>query len=775
MTPEQLRQDPLVRWFAWVLRHRKAVLGLVAAVTVGALLVLTRVTVGSTLKKLFFGESPDYAAYIEQTRRFGSDEHVMLGLEVDDPADPALIERLARLDEEAANLRGFSGASSVGTAQVIVGDDGVLSVLPWGEARRGDRPEARTDVSGLLVGRDERSVSILVDLEVDPDRTAREGLDNLAGLDAALAELGLADGTVHRAGFPVLLVEMLHIAWDNLYRILPMSGMALLIIVMAVFRRLLPAIVSVGIAGLAMVWTMAVSALIDPVFSIMVTAVPLVVVVVGFSDVIHLWSAWEQERLSGKSREDAILASAADVGRACLLTSVTTFVGFVSLAFVPTPMFRQMGVSLGVGVALALVLAMTLVPILLSYGLDDDAIERRVAGSVRSGGLWSRFVHGLDAGLDAVIDAFRRLSVARPRSVVAVFFVLLGVAGAGASQMNVDADLVGRVSPDHPLQADARWFSEQFVGENMMQVFIEAPGPDAFLEPDRLAALARFQEAVAGLEGVEHTVSIVDALQRMHKALGAGDGSTLPDSSAAVAQEILLFEMSGGEDLDRLVDFDRQRVHMGVRLASSGMRATRDVAVAVEALGAELLPADVQVDATGLRVLMGAWIDRIIAGQTRGVAFSVAFVSVLMVLGLRSLRLGLVSMIPNLLPLIWLGGVLGLSWDTVDTDTAVIAMLAIGIGVDDTIHFLMRYRVEADRTPDRAVAIDRTFRFAGRAIVMTTVVLVVGFLPCALSDYFSLWILGTLLPMVLVFAVLADLLLVPAMVQLGWLAIDRKG
>ena len=98
-------------------------------------------------------------------------------------------------------------------------------------------------------------------------------------------------------------------------------------------------------------------------------------------------------------------------------------------------------------------------------------------------------------------------------------------------------------------------------------------------------------------------------------------------------------------------------------------------------------------------------------------------------------------------------------------------MLAIGIGVDDTIHFLMRYRVEQARCPDRATALSRTYAFAGRAILMTTVVLVIGFLPCLLSDYFSLWILGSLLPLVLVLAVLADLLLVPAMVAVGWLAL----
>ncbi len=757
--------DPLVRWFAWVLRHRVAVLVVVAVLTVVSAGILTRVTVGSTLKKLFFGESPDYAAYIESARRFGSDEHIMLGLEATDPTDPQLLAKLSALDERVAELPGFVGTASVATAQVIEQQNDALVVLPWAEASEAHR----ADVQGLLTGRDGSNVSVLVGLEVNPSRTAQEGLTNIQSLDEALQELGLADGTVHRSGFPVLLVEMLHLAWQNLYTILPMSAVALLVIVMAVFRRLLPAVVSVGIAGLAMVWTMAVSALIDPVFSIMVTAVPLVVVVVGFSDVIHLWSAWEQERLAGKDRTDAILASAADVGRACLLTSITTFVGFVSLSFVPTPMFQQMGVSLGVGVALALMLAMTLVPILLSYGLDDSVLQRH--HPTDSTTPWQRAVGALDRWLDGAVDGFSRVSVQYPKGVVVVFFALMALAGLGTTQMHVDADLAGRVGADHRIQVDARWFGEHFVGDNVMQVFLEGPEDEAFLDPGRLAAVARFQAAVQDLPEVDHTMSLVDALRQLHEALGVGDGQTLPDSSAAVAQELLLFEMSGGEDLDRLVDFERRRLHLAVRMAPAGMRASRDTARKVEALALDLLPPDISVDATGLRPLMGGWIDKIIEGQARGVGFSIAFVTVLMAVGLRSLRLGLVSMVPNLIPLLWLGGVMGSVWDVVDTDTAVIAMLAIGIGVDDTIHFLMRYRVESQRTADRTEAIGRTFQFAGRAIIMTTVVLVVGFLPCAISDYFSLWILGTLLPMVLVFAVLADLLLVPAMVQLGWLAL----
>lgn len=748
--------DPLVGWFQLVLRHRRAVVVATALVTVLALGVLTRVTVGNTLQGIFFGDSPDYLRYVERSREFGSDEHVLVGLPAPDPTDPARIESLRRLDSFAREHPGFTRADSLATAQRIESEDGALVVVPAAE----HAPEP----DGTLVGRDGQSLAVVVELAVDPDRTAPEGLAHLRALMEQLAAEGIDE--VHTAGFPVVLLSMLDLAWDNLYLLLPLSAAALLVVVLAVFKRLLPAVVSLGIAGLAMVWTMAVAALVDPVFSIMITAVPLVVVVVGFSDVIHLWSAWEQERALGKTREQAILASASDVGRACLLTSLTTFVGFIGLRFVPTPMFRQLGLALGVGVGLALLLAMTLVPVLLSYGLDDQAGQPRQSG--RLGAAMDRF-------LDGILDGMRGLSTRRPRAVVAVFALCSVAALAAASQARFDADLASRVDESHPLQQDARWLAERFVGDNIVQVFIEGDEVGSVVEAEALASVARFQAAVEARPDTDQATSLVDAVERIHAVLDPDASAPLPTTSEAIAQELLLFELSGGEDLDRLVDFDRRRLRMLVQLPAAGMRATRDTALGIEALAAAHLAPGLRAEATGLSPLMGAWIDRIILGQSRGVGFSVVVVALIMALGLRSLRLGLVSMVPNLLPLLGLLGVLGLAWETTDTDTATVAMLAIGIGVDDTIHFLMRYRVEQGRTASRQQALDRTFAFAGRAILMTTVVLVVGFLPCLLSDYFSLWILGGLLPLVLVLAVLADLLLVPAMVQLGWLAVPSRG
>ena len=154
---------------------------------------------------------------------------------------------------------------------------------------------------------------------------------------------------------------------------------------------------------------------------------------------------------------------------------------------------------------------------------------------------------------------------------------------------------------------------------------------------------------------------------------------------------------------------------------------------------------------------------------------SVVLVALLMSLALRSPRIGLVSMVPNLLPVLTIGGWIGFAWEAMDSDTLVVAIMAIGIGVDDTIHFLVRYKREAERSKTTAEAIERTFHFAGRAIAMTTIILVAGFLHFAASDYFTVDMIGKLLPTALVTALLADILLVPALVQLGPLAVEPRG
>jgi len=754
----------MTAYFRFVLSHRLAV-GLVCLlITALSVAAFSTGVIASSIKKMFFGDSPRYAAYQARAKRFGSDEMFIVAFPQIDPLAVANLDRLARVVARLEAFPEVARVHSLLTAQRIWSDEDSLRVESYADAARSD-PDRRSSLldrltsdkrhSGVVISRDGKHMAALVELAVDPTRRA-EGVPKLVErVMDQFRRCGYSRAQLHLTGIPPLMSSIISETYVNLERLFPLSGLALLITVLVVFRRLAPALLASGIALIADAWALGFSRLLDREFNILVSMVPAVILVVSYSDVIHLWSAFQIELKSGKDRNEAILASATDVGTACLLTSATTFVGFLALSLVPTPMFRQMGLVLGFGVAVALLLAMTLVPLALSV----LPIGRTAAPPSP---LMGRFLERLASGCSR-----------RPGAICGLF--ALGLAGsiAGLTQLHIDTDMPERLSEGSRFRQDQRYFTRHFAGTTSVEVFVDTRRREGLLEPAVLRGIDTLERRLAARPEVDHTVSLVTLMRALHQAIAGKDG--LPDTRQALAQYLLLFEISGGEHLEQMVDFKRRTMRIVVRTNSNAVRATHETGLAINRMGHQLLDGRASVESSGIAFLLGWWLDAIVAGQRNGLLLSFAVIALMMAIGLRSVRVGLLSMLPNLLPLLALGGFVGAIFRPTDSDTMGIAVIALGIGVDDTIHFLMRYRIESGRTASRDEAIRRTFAFSGRAIILTTVVLVAGFLPFATSDYFTTWMTGTLLPGALVVALLADLLLVPAMVQLGLLAFDRRG
>jgi hypothetical protein len=338
----------------------------------------------------------------------------------------------------------------------------------------------------------------------------------------------------------------------------------------------------------------------------------------------------------------------------------------------------------------------------------------------------------------------------------------------GLLQLHIETALSERFSDDNPISKDREWFKEGFASTNVVQLVVDSGRPDGLKNLRFLTNLEALEAEIEADPDVDVAFSVVDLLSMLHEQL-SGEARGLPTKPKAPAEYFFVLESRDRHILRGLTDFELRRAVLSIRLKNEGVRVGFEKGQAFERRAAELFGAEVHVESTGMQFLTGEWLGSIVQGQQRGLGVTFVVILVMMVVALRSLRAGIWSMIPNALPLLMLGGWLGLTTDAVDSDTLILAMLAIGIGVDDTIHFLMRYRLEVMRDNDRQAAIRRTYRYAGRAIVITTVVLTLGFLPFAVSGYLSVSILGTLLPLTLIFALLADLLLVPALASLGWL------
>ena len=748
-----------------IIRYRILVLAIIVFITAGFAAIASQGVIASSIGNLFFGDDhPEYKDYRKRIRDFANDEVFIIAYDDPDFASSANIDKLQQIHDNIENLSDVGRVDSLINAQHTYAIDDTLYVEKYGDELR-QQPEEKEDIldalktdrltAGLLVSDGGQQSSVIIELEPDDTRPVERGPLVVREVFDIFEEGGYQTKDLHQVGLVATLSEIMVQSQYNLTRLFPVVCISLLIVLYIMFHRFWPVFITLAVSFLAVIWTVGFAVLLDRNINIFVTFAPAVILIVTTSDVIHLCSAYMLELSRGKSKADAIFKSGRDVGTACLMTSITTFIGFVSMSMVPVPAFRQIGLVLGFGVAVALLLAMTLAPILFWV------MKKPVP--------WNDNVSKTQKLLTRSLDFIRRGAGKHPVFVSLIFGTIFILSAAGVMLLNIETDFNKRLSADNVIRIDEAYFNQHFAGANFLDVFIETPETDGVLDPERYAKIVRFQKELEKLPNIDKAVSLVDLIDIIDDELNPGNNNNQrqPITRQLLAQYLLLFEMSGGQDLDRFVDSDRRTLRMAVRLSDNRVRATYDVGHQIKSLGNQILDDTSRVQATGLTFLMGMFLDDIFNGQRMGIMFAFLSILLLMIIWMKSVKIGLWSMIPNLLPILALGGYLGLFWDEVDSDTLAVAMIAIGIGVDDTIHFLVRLRYESARTSHIGEALKQTFHFTGRAIMITTVILVFGFAPFAMSDYFTIRIMGTLLPFALIVALLADLLLVPALVKLG--------
>jgi predicted RND superfamily exporter protein len=765
----------IVSYLRWVLSHRIAMTVLLLLATVGAGAIAARGVLSTALPELFFAGNPKYDRHQQLARRFANDEIIAVAFKEPQLATPDVFARLTALEKDLEKLKWVRRVTSVASLEQIVNQDDVLTIRPYGKLAVESAAQAKKALAaiakdplyrGVYLGKNQDVTVVLVEPKVDPKRAVELWTPYLAELEKTFAKHGFSGERLHIAGGPTHLHQMVITSRDNLTLLFPIVCVMVVLVVLGLFRSLWPISVTMATALVSVAWTMGLSVAITPRVSIMISVVPAVMLVVAVSDNIHICSSYLLELRAGRSKEDALLRASSEVGLACVYTSITTLLGFASLAFIPAPVIRHMALVLAFGVCIALLVSVTLTPILLSW----LPTPRHKASSGKA---------APDRLVEASANACLSLAKRRPWLVVVIHVLLLGAAIVGIDKLRVETDLSKRYPPGVPLRVAERFVTQNLAGANFVDLYFQTPKAQGALEPKVFVAADKLAKKARALPQVDTTLSAVDLVWAIHKAIAPKELSAkLPQSRQAIAQYIELFQSSGGGQLGHLLDFERRAMRISLRLNTYGVRTTAEIATKLAKAAQELLPKDTKVEISGLSYLLGDWLDNVVAGQRRGLLFAFLAISLVISFAIRSLRQGLLSMIPNAFPLLLLGGYLGLTRDTVDSDTMMVAIIAIGIAVDDTIHFLTRMRIEQKAfgkeaktnglAPAEVVdqALERTMAFSGRAIIKTTLILALGFLPLAAAGYSSIIMMGTLLPLTLIFAVMADLLLLPALIKL---------
>lgn len=606
-----------------------------------------------------------------------------------------------------------------------------------------------------LISRDGRTAGVVLEMDVYPDDHVDPRKDVAPAVRAILAEPEHADLPLVAVGGPLLDYDLDVIAAREAQRLgLYCLGVQVLILFW-VGRGLRGVIVPLTVVVLGVVWTFGVIAVAGYKLNFSIIMVPVLLICVGIGDSMHLIAELNDQRRRGFGPRDAVRRAMSLVGWPCVLTSVTTSLGFLSFLAAGLKPFREMGIYAAIGVALALALSLAVVPVLYSWG-GAGAKPGRAGAPVR-GDVFDRLLRGV-----------ARLVAARPRTLAAVFAGLLVASFAGVSRIVVETNPVQMFDEGVPAREAFEYVDANMGGSMSVELMLDSGRPDGVLEPDFLRRMDAFERAVGEHELATKTTSVLDIFRQMRRAFNENrpEYYDVPATRAEASQYLLVYEMSGGEERQKLVPSTNDVARLTVRTRALGTRDVGRLMGDIREQAARHLGDAATVEFTGMMSWASSMAELVATGQRQSFTAAFASITLLMMLVLRSLRLGVISMIPNVFPVLVTLGFLGLVGEPLDMMMMGFSAIIIGVAVDDTIHFFVRYRREFERLGRYELALEATLTSVGRPILFTTLTLTLGFAVLGASVMKGLYSFGVLSGFAFAWALLADFLFAPALLLL---------
>ena len=754
----------------WIVRHPIAVLLLLALVSAVATASLARfdppglrLGFDPSTEPLLPSGDPGQAFYRRAVLEFGDDQVYVVAVRCPDVFTPACLEVLDGITGRVARLPGVRSVSSlldVTSFRYEEENDWVV-VEPFIE-------EVPTD-PGVLAQLRERALSDPVyrrTIVSEDAKTAainvrfREMSDDLfieSGLDARIREIvGEETGaglTFHVAGRPHIKVHVYEGMVHDLSLLIPLAVVVMAIVLWLFTTSIRGVVIPLFTALMANLWTFGAMAYLDFSLTLLTGLLGPMLLALGSVYGVHVLSRYEEEQAKHPDQTDAVLACLHHVTVPVFIAGFTTVVGFAALLITDVPAVFELGAFSMFGVASATLIVVTGVPSLLV--LLPGSASRQVSEGAE--------VRVPDRLLDGVLTALGHHVVRWTNPILLISALLAGLAVLAIPRIVVDTDYLSYFDEAEPLRRDFDAVNHLLAGAIPLFVVVDGNGRGTFREPAVVQDIATLQSRLSEVPGVSRTLSFLDSMRVLNRAFHADDPEQerIPETRPGITELLFLIPKS---ELARFTTVNHGRTNLIVRTGEVGSAAINRLSGDLEAvIGKTPLEGGLSARVTGNAILLARSADGIARGQPRSVALAAITIFLVIALGLRSPRLGAVAMIPNLIPVLLFFGLLGLGAAPLSLPTSLIGCIALGIAIDDTVHFMVRYREERKRGAPPEEAARWSMLRVGRPIAVTSFVLVAGFLVVTLSDFATLREFGVLSAATMVICLFNDLVLLPAL------------
>lgn len=711
-----------------------------------------RITVSTDLTNFFSEDDPRVVLFTETSDTFGGASYVMAAVQAEEVFSLGGLQALDDLTRRLDEIPGVESVRSITSVEEIRGNDWGIEVSPMLQDLPQDQDEVEafrrkvqsdSQLAGRLVSEDGRYALVLVQLERSSNK------DRIVNEIRAVIEESRDSLEAYLTGNPVLTQVMNKALRQDLLWISPLVILLIMCILYASFRSwqgvLLPLLTMI----ISTVWTLGLMGFVRIPITQLSAILPAVFTSVGSAYGIHVLHRYRGELRNASQHAEAVTRTVGSVGWAVAMSGATTAAGFLSNAFSSIVRIREFGMFTAFGVLVALVMSLAVIPAILVL-VGKDAQKAKPAGNANGG--------------DSALLARLGTAVAKRRATVAaVVFTIALVAALGLPRLTTETDFINFFDKASPTRVAFDLVQEHFGGVDTIQLVVDGD----IVEPEVLQAIEEAQEKLRDIPHLGTPLSVVDIVKRVSRVLHADDPAfeRIPDTRQEVAQYLLLLSVSGDTSLSQLLTLDYQQTKMEIMTEATTGKERQAMLAQVETVAGELakVPGVERVQVTGLPILGQAMADLITFGQVQSLILSLVAVFLLVWPIVGSALGSLVCLVPIIITILINFGVMGWVGIHFNVVTALVTSVAVGMGIDYSIHMYTRYQEERKRGLPAREAIAVTTATTGYAVLLNAGAVAAGFLVLTLSAFQPLRVFGALIATTMAVSSLCAVTVLPAL------------
>ncbi len=780
----------------WIVGKRWFVLGFTILLTVFMGSRLPNSTFDMSTEGFLHEDDPSIVRYNEFRDQFGRDEMIVLMIETENVFELGFLEKLKAFHEELEeNVPYLNDITSLINSRVTKGAEGELLVYDLME----DFPETEADLQkirelvlsnplykNLVISEDGTLTTIIIKSDVYAGSDEGEELsfgedDTILTEDSVgeeqqmltneqnaemvnvireiMTKYNSPDFPVYLSGSPVITDFLKMTMQGDMKKFTGLAIFAIAAFLFLLFRKLSGVFLPLLTVTMSVIYTFALMALTGTAIKLPLVILPSFLLAIGIGASVHLMTIF-YKYLKDHDKTESISKALGHSGLPIVMTSITTATGIASFSQAELAPIADLGMFASLGVVISLIFTILLLPVMISILPIKPA---KNPTNKTNSGIISRF-----------LMACGNFSVDHHLFVLFASFLIIGLSIIGIFRLEVTHHVLKWFPEGSEIRENTELIDNKMKGTLAIEVILDTGEENGLYEPDVLNKLdilgQKLLEYPSPVETmfVGKTISLVDLLKEINQAIHENnpDYYSIPQDRQLIAQELFLFENSGSDDLADMVDSSFSKTHLTAKVPWNDSVTYIDFIQYLKRNVDEIFQGEFEIGFTGISEILMSTVYAMMHSTMQSYAIAGIIITVLMVLLIGKIRIGFLSMIPNLTPIVITLGLMGWFGINLDLFSMLIGSIAIGLAVDDTIHFFHNFKKYHDESGDVKTAVHQTLTTTGHAMLVTTLVLATGFWLFMFATMNNLFFFGLLTGITLVFAFLADIIIAPALMAL---------